>query len=84
MKKVNGQFIGKIKVSMDSKYINQTGLDEDIARTEMKRNMFKHELETVIDMCYQRHVNNFKQYETAVDILQETLREKFVEYGEKL
>ena len=84
MKKVNGQFIGKIKVSMDSKYINQTGLDEDIARTEMKRNIFKHELETVIDMCYQRHVNNFKQYETAVDILQETLREKFVEYGEKL
>lgn len=84
MKKVNGQFIGKIKVSMDSKYINQKGLDEDIARTQKNRDMFKHELETVIDMCYERHVNNFKQYETAVDILQETLREKFIEYGEKL
>lgn len=84
MKKVNGQFIGKIKVSMDSKYINQEGLDEDIAKTQRNRDMFKHELETVIDMCYERHVKNFKQYETAVDILQETLRDKFVEYGEKL
>lgn len=84
MKKVNGQFIGKVKVSLDSKYINKEGLDEDIARTRKNRDMFKHELETVIDMCYERHVKSFKQYETAVDILQETLREKFIEYGEKL
>lgn len=84
MKKVKGQFIGKIEVSMDSKYINGKGLDEDIAETKRKVKMFKDELETVIDMCYERHVNNFKQYETAVDILQETLRNKFKEYGEKL
>lgn len=84
MKKINGQFIGKIKVSLDSKYINGTGLDEDIAKNKKKIEMFKHELETVIDMCYERHVNNFKQYETAIDILQETLSNKFVEYGEKL
>lgn len=84
MKKVNGQFIGKIKVSMDSKYINGTGLDEDIAKTKRNKDMFKHELETVIDMCYDRHVKNFRLYETAIDILQETLREKFVEYGERL
>lgn len=84
MKKVKGQFTGKIKVSNDSKYIHGTGLDEDIAENKRKAEMFKHELETVIDMCYSRHVDNFKQYETAIDILQETLREKFIEYGEKL
>ena len=84
MKKVNGQFIGKIKVSMDSKYINGTGLDEDIAKTKRNKDMFKHELETVIDMCYDRHVKNFRLYETAIDVLQETLTEKFVEYGERL
>ena len=83
MKKVNGQFIGKIKVSMDSKYINQKGLDEDIARAQRNRDMFKHELETVIDMCYDRHAKNFKQYETAVDILQETLREQIIKNGEQ-
>lgn len=83
MKKVNGQFLGKIKVSMDSKYINGAGLDEDIAKTKKKIEIFKHELETVIDMCYQRHVKNFKLYKTAIDILQETLREKFIEYGER-
>ena len=84
MKKVKGQFLGKIKVSNDSKYIKGKGLDEEIAETKRKTEMFKHELETVIDMCYSRHVDNFKQYETAIDILQETLREKFIEYGEKL
>lgn len=84
MKNVNGQFIGRVKVSNDSKYFNGVGLDEDIANTEAKRECFKHELETVIDMCYQRHFQNFRQYETAIDILQETLREKFIEYGEKL
>lgn len=63
---------------------NSNQLDLDIANTKRKSNMFKHELETAIDMCYQRHVNNFRQYETAIDILKETLREKFVEYGEKL
>lgn len=84
MKLINGVFIGKTKISNDSKYINGVGLNEDIANTEVKINSFKHELETVIDMCYQRHFRNFKQYETAIDILQETLREKFIEYGEKL
>lgn len=84
MKKVRGQFIGKVKVSCDSKYMHGTGINEDIAKTKGKINAFKHELETVIDMCYKRHVNSFKQYETAIDILQETLREKFIEYGEKL
>jgi hypothetical protein len=84
MKKVNGIFLGKTKVSNDSKYINGVGLDEDILKTEMITKCFKHELETVIDMCYERHFKNFKQYETAIDILQETLREKFIEYGEKL
>ena len=52
MKKVNGIFLGKTKVSNDSKYINGIGLDEDIAKTETKSNCFKHELEEVIDMCY--------------------------------
>lgn len=84
MKKVNGQFVGKVKVSADSKYMHGQGIDEDIKATNQKIEMFKHELETVIDMCYERHVGNFKQYETAVDILQETLREKFVEYEKKL
>lgn len=84
MKKVNDQFIGKVKVSADSKYINGIGIDEDVKKTERNINLFKHELETVIDMCYERHVNNFKMYETAVDITRETLREKFIEYGEKL
>lgn len=68
-----------------SKYeYNPNQLDLDIANTKRKSNMFKHELETVIDMCYERHVNNFKQYETAIDILKETLREKFIEYDKKL
>lgn len=68
-----------------SKYeYNPQQLDIDIANTEKKKNMFKHELESVIDMCYERHVNNFKQYETAIDILQETIREKFEEYGKRL
>lgn len=84
MKKIKGQFFGKIKVSNDSKYINRTGINEDIAETRRKVEKFKHELETVIDMSYTKHINNFRQYETAVDILQETLREKFIEYGEKL
>lgn len=74
----------KQSVMGSSKYeYNPKQLDIDIANTEKKRNMFKHELETVIDMCYERHVNNFKQYETAIDILQETIREKFAEYEKK-
>ena len=48
MKKVKGQFIGKIKVSNDSKYIHGTGLDEDIAENKRKTEMFKHDLEKVI------------------------------------
>lgn len=84
MKQVNGQFIGKTKINYDSKYINGEGLNEDIERNKLKVDSFKHELETVIDMCYERNVNNFKQYETAIDILQETLREKFIQYGERL
>lgn len=83
MKKVNGQFIGKVKVSNDSKYLHGNGLDEDIKNNRIKSEAFKHELETVIDMCYERHVSNFRQYETAIDILQETLRKKFIEYGDK-
>ena len=84
MRKIGGQFKGKIKVSADSKYMHGDGIDEDIEKTRKNIELFKHELETVIDMCYQRHVNNFRLYETAIDILQETLREKFIEYGEKL
>lgn len=84
MKKNKGIFKGKIKVSADSKYMHGKGIDEDIEKTKRNINLFKHELETVIDMCYERHVNNFKMYETAVDITRETLREKFIEYGEKL
>lgn len=84
MKKVNGTFIGKMKISADSKYYDREGLNKDVEDTNKKINMFKHELETVIDMCYERHVGNFKQYETAIEILQETLRDKFVEYGERL
>lgn len=84
MKKVNGQFLGKVKVSLDSKYMHGKGLDEDVAKNKRKAEMFKHELETAIDMCYERHVNNFRDYKTAIDALQEALREKFIEYGEKL
>ena len=75
MKKVNGQFIGKIKVSMDSKYINQKGLDEDIARAQRNRDMCKHELETVIDMCYDRHAKNFKQYENFIEFIESLEKE---------
>lgn len=84
MKKVKETFLGKVKVSLDSKYINGEGLDEDVRETKRKINLFKHELEEVIDMCYERHVSNFRMYETAIDVMQETLREKFIEYGEKI
>lgn len=84
MKKIKETFMGKVKVSADSKYVHGKGINEDIEKTKRNINLFKHELETVIDMCYERHVNNFKMYETAVDITRETLREKFIEYGEKL
>lgn len=68
-----------------SKYeFNSEQLNIDVANNKKKCDMFKHELETSIDECYERHINNFKQYETAIDILQETLREKFIEYGERL
>lgn len=84
MKNVNGCFIGKIKVSLDSKYMHGKGLDEDIKSTEKKVDMFRHELETTIDMVYEKHVKNFRMYETAIDILKETLRDKFIEYDKKL
>ena len=86
MRQVNGQFIGKSKVSLDSKYINKNTnqLDKDIEETTKKVNSFKHELETAIDMCYERNVNQFRMYETAAETVQEVLRNKFVEYAKKV
>ena len=84
MKKVNGTFVGKMKVNYDSKYIHGTGLDEDIAETQRKIKSFKQELETAIDECYKKHVRNFRMYETAIQVLQETIRDKFLEYEERL
>ena len=35
-------------------------------------------------MCYERNVNQFRMYETAVETVQEVLRNKFVEYAKKV
>ncbi len=72
MKKVNGQFIGKVKVSMDSKYINGTGLDEDIAKTQTIIKNMRNELNEVLE----RYKKQFRMFETAEEIYLEMLREE--------
>lgn len=72
MRKVNGQFIGKVKVSLDSKYINGTGLDEDIIKTNSIKSNMQKELNEVLE----KYKKQFKMYETAEDIYLETIREE--------
>lgn len=72
MKKVNGQFIGKVKVSLDSKYINGTGLDEDINKTKLIQENMQKELKEVLE----KYKKQFRMFETAEDIYLETLREE--------
>ena len=72
MKKVNGTFIGKVKVSLDSKYINGTGLDEDINKTNLIKKNMQEELNQVLE----KYKKQFQMYETAEDIYLETLREE--------
>lgn len=72
MRKVNGQFIGKVKVSLDSKYINGTGLDADISKTNSIKSNMQKELNEVLE----KYKKQFKMYETAEDIYLETIREE--------
>lgn len=72
MKEIKGQFIGKVKVSMDSKYINGRGLEEDIIKTNKIKNNMQEELKQVLE----KYKKQFRMYETAEDIYLEILREE--------
>lgn len=72
MKKVNGQFIGKIKVSLDSKYMNGEGLDEDIRKTSNNLEEMRKELKLVLE----KYKKRFRNFETAEDEYIEVLRDE--------
>lgn len=74
MKNINGTFIGKVNVSLDSKYINGTGLDEDINKTNLIINNMQNELNEILD----KYKKQFRMYETAEDLYIETLREEVI------
>lgn len=61
MKNIKGTFTGKTRISADSKYYNGEGLDRDIEMTNRKVNMFKHELESVIDKDMWKISNSMKR-----------------------
>ena len=63
---------------------NPEQLDKDLERTQLNKTAFKYALSVLIDDCYNAHVDNFNFYETAINVLHETLREKFIEYQKKL
>ncbi len=79
MKQVKGTFIGKTKVSNDSKYINGIGLDEDIAKTKLIKENMKKELKELLN----RYKKQFRMFETAEDLYLETLREEALKIIDK-
>lgn len=79
MKQVNGTFIGKTKVSNDSKYINGSGLDEDIAKTNLIKEDMQRELNQILD----KYKKKFRMFETAEDLYLETLREEAIKIIDK-
>ena len=79
MKQVNGTFIGKTKVSNDSKYINGIGLDEDIAKTNSIKEDMQRELNQILD----KYKRKFRMFETAEDLYLETLREEAIKIIDK-
>lgn len=72
MKKINGQFIGKVKVSLDSKYMNGKGLDEDIRKTSNNLEEMRKELDLVLE----KYKKRFRNFETAEDEYIEVLRDE--------
>ena len=72
MKKVKGQFIGKVKISLDSKYIKGKGIEEDIEKTKKIKEKMKQELKEILE----KYKKQFRMYETAEDIYLEALREE--------
>ena len=79
MKKINGIFIGKVKVSSDSKYINGNGLDKDINKTNLIKNNMQEELNRVLE----KYKKQFRMFETAEDLYIEILREEVIKILER-
>ena len=74
MKKVNGTFVGKIKLSLDSKYMHGTGLDEDINKTNLIIQNMQEELKQVLE----KYKKQFRMFESAEDLYIEVLREEVI------
>lgn len=79
MKKVKGQFIGTVKISLDSKYIHGKGVGEDIEKTKKIKEKMKQELKEIL----KKYKKQFKMYETAEDIYLEALREEAIKIIKK-
>lgn len=72
MKKINGQFIGKVKVSLDSKYMHGVGLDKDVRDTNRKLKNMQKELNLILE----KYKQLFRNYETAENKYIEVLRDE--------